>query len=234
MTDLKKPVRRRTIGLHRKRRIVVSLEPGDLLALRQERCRQIEYMSIASDLRLRCQGTRAGRTHRETQTEREIMKKILLTTTLAKLREHSPCEYGYRKLCKSLGAKWPADKPINLLRILKSSGVDDMTWCLRATKQNCGRVVRLMAADFAESVLKYFTKEHPTDNRPALAIKAARDFAIGKIDAAARAAAGAAAWDAAWDAARDAARDAAGAAAGAAAWDAERKKQAAIIRKYLR
>ena len=48
MTDLRKPVRRRTIGLHRKRRIIVSLEPGDLLALRQERCRQTEYMSIAA------------------------------------------------------------------------------------------------------------------------------------------------------------------------------------------
>ena len=48
MTDLKKPVRRRTIGKHRGRRIMVSLEPGDLLAMRQERCRQVEYMSIAA------------------------------------------------------------------------------------------------------------------------------------------------------------------------------------------
>jgi UDP-3-O-acyl-N-acetylglucosamine deacetylase len=46
MTDLKKPVRRRTIGLHRGRRIMVSLEPGDVLCLRQERCRQVEYLSI--------------------------------------------------------------------------------------------------------------------------------------------------------------------------------------------
>lgn len=48
MTDLKKPVRRRTIGLHRGRRIMVSLEPGDVLGLRQERCRQTEYMSLAA------------------------------------------------------------------------------------------------------------------------------------------------------------------------------------------
>lgn len=48
MTDLHKPVRRRTIGIHRGRRIMVSLEPGDLLGLRQERCRQTEYVSIAA------------------------------------------------------------------------------------------------------------------------------------------------------------------------------------------
>lgn len=48
MTDLKKPVRRRTIGLHRGRRIMVSLEPGDVLGLRQERCRRTEYLSLAA------------------------------------------------------------------------------------------------------------------------------------------------------------------------------------------
>ena len=48
MTDLRKPVRRRTIGLHRGRRIMVSLEPGDMLALRMERCRQTEYVPLAA------------------------------------------------------------------------------------------------------------------------------------------------------------------------------------------
>ncbi len=48
MTDLKKRVSRRTIGLHRGRKIMVSLEPGDLLGLRQERCRQTEYVSLAA------------------------------------------------------------------------------------------------------------------------------------------------------------------------------------------
>ncbi len=82
--------------------------------------------------------------------------------------------------------------------------------------------MRLAAADMAERVLLIFCKVRPKDNRPALAIQAARDFALGKIGAAARAAAGDAAWDAAWDAAgADAAwAVAARAAAGAAAWDA--------------
>ena len=90
--------------------------------------------------------------------------------------------------------------------------------------------MRLAAADMAERVLPIFYKVRPKDNRPALAIQAARDFANGKIDAAAWAAAGDAAWAAAWGAAWAAAGaaawaaagDAARAAAGAAAWAAAR------------
>ena len=48
MTDLNKRVSRRTIVPHRGRRIVVSLEPGDTLGLRMERCRQTEYVGIAA------------------------------------------------------------------------------------------------------------------------------------------------------------------------------------------
>jgi hypothetical protein len=86
------------------------------------------------------------------------------------------------------------------------------------------RTLRHFAADCAEQVLPIFERERPDDDRPRKAITAARDFADGKISAAARAAARAAAWDAAGDAAgiaaRVAARAAARAAAGAAAWDA--------------
>jgi hypothetical protein len=76
------------------------------------------------------------------------------------------------------------------------------------------RTARLFAADCAERVLPIFEKERPGDDRPRRAIQAARDYANGIIDAAAR--------DAARDAARAAAWDAAWDAAGAAAWDAAR------------
>jgi hypothetical protein len=200
--------------------------------------------------------------------------KTRLTTTLALLREHGACFDGYRKLKKSLGAKWSDTKPINLLVILKSNGVQDMLWCLRATKQNNDKVSRLMAADFAESVLHHFTAKYPNDDRPAKAIQSARDFANGKIKRAESAAWGASAESAAARAAARAARAAARAAwaagdagaaaraawaagdaraawaawaagdaagdAGAAAGDAgdaraaETKKQAEIIRKWLK
>ena len=106
--------------------------------------------------------------------------------------------------------------------------------------------MRLAAADIAERVLPIFYKVHPKDNRPSLAIQAARDFANGKIDAAARAAAqaaaqaaaGDAAWRAAQAVARDAAqvaawtaaRDAAQAAAQTAAWDAAQVAAQAVAR----
>ena len=142
-----------------------------------------------------------------------------LTTTFNLLRDKSACESGYRKLAKHLGGinTYGADTPINLLTILESNGIDDAIWCLRATEQNCDRVARLMAADFAESVLHIYEKKCPNDNRPRLAIKAARDFANGLIDDSAMAAAMAAARDAAMAAARD------------AAWAAARE----IFKKYL-
>ena len=116
------------------------------------------------------------------------------------------------------------------------------------------RTARLFAADCAEFVLPLFEKKYPKDNRPRLAIQAARDFANGKIGDARDAArdAEAATWaaKAIWAAkatraaagaaraaagAAEAARAAAGAAeaARAAAWaaaeaagDTERKRQA--------
>jgi len=110
------------------------------------------------------------------------------------------------------------------------------------------RTARLFAADCAERVLPIFEKERPNDDRPRLAIQAARDYANGMIGDAARDAAWAAARDAAWDAARDAAwaaawdaawaaaraaaRDAARAAARDAARDAEREWQTAQLLDY--
>ena len=150
--------------------------------------------------------------------------KYRLTTTLALLKEKGACTDGYRKLLKSLPAKWADDKPINLLRVLKSNGVQGMCWCFRATVEDSTIPRVLIVADFAQSVLKYFTAKYPNDDRPAKAIQAARDFAAGKIslqdckNAADVAYAAAAAYAAAYD----------------AAGQKERAKQARIIRKWLK
>ena len=55
------------------------------------------------------------------------------------------------------------------------------------------RTARLFAADCAKHVLHFFEDKRPRDDRPRKAIAAARDYAEGRITAAARAAA----WDAA-------------------------------------
>ena len=96
---------------------------------------------------------------RNKPVKKPAIKKVALHTTLTLLRANSACEPGYKQLQKSLGAKWPAEKPINLLRVLRSNGVQDMLWCIRATiepyadfrQHLCG-----MYADFAESVLPIF------------------------------------------------------------------------------
>lgn len=100
------------------------------------------------------------------------------------------------------------------------------------------RTARLAAADFAERVLPIFEKRCPGDDRPRLAIQAARDFANGLISRdKLREAAGAAraAW-AAWAAAAAWAAGAAGAARAAAdartAGAAEREAQGRIILDY--
>ena len=148
-----------------------------------------------------------------------------LTTTFKLLRKVGACTERYKFLRSALKGV-EDEEPINLLSILETNGLDDAFWALNATSENCDKAARLMAADFAQQVIPIWRKYSETDKRPQKAIKAARDFANGKITReeldAARAAAGDAAGDAARAAARDAAGAAAGDAAGAAAGDAAR------------
>lgn len=57
MTPLSKRITRRTIGQHRGRRVIVTLEPGDVIGFRAERTRRTFYTSLAAcfDLALRQQ-----------------------------------------------------------------------------------------------------------------------------------------------------------------------------------
>lgn len=107
------------------------------------------------------------------------------TTTFNLLREKSACTSGYKTLARHLGSvdAYGADKEINLLTILESNGFDDAIWSLRATVQSSDQVKRLIAADFAESVLHIFESKRPGDDRPRKAIQAARDFANSEISA---------------------------------------------------
>ena len=147
------------------------------------------------------------------------MKKIVLITSLYRLRKFDACKDRYDHLVAKLGPDYGDKTPINLLDILTHNGTADCLWALCATEKHpeAERVLRLMAADFAEAVLPIFEKQYPNDGRSRKAIEAARKYANGEITVQERAAARAAAWAAARAAARDAARDA----------------QAKIISKYL-
>jgi hypothetical protein len=171
--------------------------------------------------------------------------KKTLTTTLALLKQHGACASGYKILLASLPANYPQDKPISLLHILKSNGVQDMMWALRATTQDEPEVRVAICADMVARVLKHFEARHPNDKRPRDCIEACRLFVRGKISLEAlrktayadyAAYAAYAAVDADYAAyAAYAAVDAAYAAyaAYAAGIEKERAAQARIIRKYI-
>ena len=141
-----------------------------------------------------------------------------MQTTLNKIKSHSPCEDGWKKLLNHLGKTEADDEVLELRTILESNGLDDTLWAFRAVYGK-DKEIRLFAADCADMVLPIYKKEYPDDDRPRKAIQAARDYANGLISTKELAAARAAAWAAAEAAA--AAAGAAEAAAWAAAWAAE-------------
>jgi hypothetical protein len=184
-------------------------------------------------------------TVKESTQGAEMIEPILLTTSFHKLRAASACTPRYQHLRTAMGPGYGDHKRINLLTVLEHNGIEDALWAMCATYEDCEKVARLMAADFAELALVEWNKYYPNDNRPALAVQAARDFANGLITDGARSAAESAAWSAAesaaWSAAWSAARSAARSAAESAAWSAARSAaesaawsaQAEIFKRYL-
>lgn len=125
-----------------------------------------------------------------------------ITTTLNRIRAHSPCQSGWTQLLKGLGKTAGDDEPLPFAEIVRINGIDDALWCCRAEPQY-DREWRLFAVWCARQV------EHlMTDPRSKAALDVAERYANGEATSAELAAA--------WDAARDAAS----AAAQAVTWDA--------------
>ena len=146
----------------------------------------------------------------------------MITTTLNRIREHSPCEDELTNLLAGLGKTAADDEPLPFATILAINGLDDALWCCRAEPQH-EKEWRLLMVAYARRV------EHLIINPKAKnAIDVAERYANGKAtdeelyaaSAVAMDAASAVARDAAWAAAYAAARDAAWAAASAVAMDA--------------
>jgi hypothetical protein len=136
----------------------------------------------------------------------------MLTTTLARIRFHRPCQLGWEKLQAALDKTGADDEPMSLDDILKSNGLDDAMWALRAIEGYDG-AMRLYACYCARRVMPIYERYYPDDNRVHICIDVAERFARGgarkvEMDAA---------WDAAWDVAMDLAWVAARG-AGCAAW----------------
>lgn len=186
------------------------------------------------------------------------MNKIFATVSLTTILAHDPCDDGLSDFKKAFGHLDP-DTPVPLLACLESNYVPDVIWALRAVHQDISAVIPLIAADFAESALHIFEEKFPGDDRPRKAIEAARSGDKEEARHAARAAddayatthnaavynaanAAAAAYNAAAAAAPAATASsyavfAAAYASDAVAFtsfsDAERSRQAEILRKYF-
>jgi hypothetical protein len=144
----------------------------------------------------------------------------MITTTLNRIRAHSPCVEGWSKLLAGLGKTCGDDEPLSYAEIVRINGLDDALWCCRAEPQRA-REWRLFAVWCARKV-----RHLMTDLRSLAALDVAERHANGLATDVELAAAWAAARAAAWAAAGDAAGDAARAAARKAAQDAARAAKA--------
>ena len=140
---------------------------------------------------------------------------MTITTTLNRIRAHSPCAEGWTKLLRHLGKTQADDEPLPFSVIVASNGLDDALWCCRAEPQY-DREWRLFVVWCARQVQHLMT-----DPRSIAAIDVAERYADGKATSEELTAA----WSAAWAAAGAAAE----AAAWAAAQDAQRAKFLEIV-----
>jgi hypothetical protein len=103
----------------------------------------------------------------------------MLTTKLSLIMDHRPCADGFKQLKNYLGDDYPEDKPIDLLTILESNGVQDCLWSLRcadATEEEIKKISVKLAIEFARRVLPIFEKKHPDNKLPRQAIEAAENW----------------------------------------------------------
>lgn len=94
-------------------------------------------------------------------------------TTLKRIRECTPCCEGWEQLLKHLGKAKADDEPLSLLTILKSNGLDDAIWSLRAI-DDC-QEIRLFAVRCVRQVQHLLT-----DSRSLNALDVAERYAIGE------------------------------------------------------
>ena len=172
---------------------------------------------------------------------------MTLTTTLNRIRAHSPCEDGWRRLLTGLGKTAADDEPLPFARIVEINGIEDALWCCRAEPQHdkdwrlyavwCARQVQHMMTDprsiAALDVAERHAEGTATDDELAAAASAAtnaaRSAAWSATSCAVTNAARSAAWSAADSAAKSAAWNAARDAVGDAVGDAQTKRFLEVV-----
>ena len=119
------------------------------------------------------------------------MTQDKIYTTLAQIREHSPCPDRWKLLNTNLGLDYGDDTPLTFKQIYDSNGYEDTFWCLRAVDEKYYPLWRHLAVDYAEDV-----KHLMTDERSLKVLEVARLHADGLATDEELTAAHAGAWDA--------------------------------------
>lgn len=96
------------------------------------------------------------------------------TTTLNKILSRGPCEGGWHELLRSLNKTCADDEPISLAYILRSNGVEDAIWALRAVDGR-DKEIRLFAVRCVRQVQHLMS-----DPRSIQALDVAEMFATGQ------------------------------------------------------
>jgi hypothetical protein len=126
--------------------------------------------------------------------------KTQITITLAQIKEHSLCTYGWSKVLKSNGgAKADFNKSFPVSSILDSNDLDDTLWVLRCLPEY-DSLWRKFAWWSATQVV-----DNTTDKRVSLCLEVVKRYSEGLATDEELSAARSAARSAAWSAARSAA-----------------------------
>jgi len=101
-----------------------------------------------------------------------------LTMTLAQIREHRPCEDGWKTLLASLGgARAPLTTRVSLGDIARSNGAADAWWCVCALNWSDATVRRRVVSVLLLTVRRAAT--HTTDERVHACIDAVQRWCDG-------------------------------------------------------
>ena len=119
-----------------------------------------------------------------------------ITTTLNRLRVHSPCATGWAKLWRHVAKDFSSDDPLPFAVILASNGLADALWCCRAAPEH-DHVWRLFAVWCARRAL---ARVQSPDPRSIVACDVAERHATGRATDEELTAAAASAYAAAYDA----------------------------------
>tara|TARA_R110001606_G_C15338737_1_gene646344 strand:- start:612 stop:1307 length:696 start_codon:yes stop_codon:yes gene_type:complete len=97
-----------------------------------------------------------------------------MTTTLNKIKEHNPSKGGWKNLLKYLNKTEADDEELSIETIVKSNGLSDAIWCLRAV-DGYKKEIQLFAIFCARQVQHLME-----DKRSIKALDVAEDYVNGK------------------------------------------------------